>query len=344
MTSNAVPVSVVIPAHRAAPFIARAVRSVLAQPGVEVECIVVIDGLVDLTLAELECFSGLVVIVHEQALGAQRSRNAGLRAARHEVVMFLDADDEIAGPLLADAARRLEAEAADICFADCLAVGHRAGWMRLRRTGDPLLLLEDWLAHRFVPPCAVVWRRAFVERIGGWREDLIKNQDGEIIYRALLDRPRITFAAAGHGIYHDALDSSRTSKAISPAIMRNHVHIMRDLRLAARAAGALARLEGAIGRSLYSYRRRAAQHGLRAEYDALTALQVEIGVRKHFGSPLQRLAARLFGLYTIESLKRRGRSALRRMAGAPGDGAVEALAAGEPASGRSRRHPSAEER
>jgi hypothetical protein len=41
------------------------------------------------------------------------------------------------------------------------------------------LAAADWQQGRFTPPCAVLWRKTFVQKIGAWAGDLRVNQDGE---------------------------------------------------------------------------------------------------------------------------------------------------------------------
>ncbi len=85
------PVSVVIPAYNSQEFIGEAICSVLAQTLRVSEIIVVDDGSSDRT-AELAEQSGAFVIRQDHG-GISVARNAGIRAAKHEWIAFLDADD-----------------------------------------------------------------------------------------------------------------------------------------------------------------------------------------------------------------------------------------------------------
>jgi glycosyltransferase involved in cell wall biosynthesis len=91
-------VSVVIPTYNRAPLVARAIRSVLLclEPGDEV--IVVDDGSTDDTPQVVGAadapWRGVVRYIRVENGGAGRARNIGMREARHELVAFLDSDDE----------------------------------------------------------------------------------------------------------------------------------------------------------------------------------------------------------------------------------------------------------
>jgi glycosyltransferase involved in cell wall biosynthesis len=89
-------VSVIIPTHDRAPVITRAVDSVLAQEGAELEVIVVDDGSTDDTRQVIATrYSGdeRVVYLSQEQTGVAGARNAGIDRARGELVAFLDSDD-----------------------------------------------------------------------------------------------------------------------------------------------------------------------------------------------------------------------------------------------------------
>ena len=89
-------VSVVLPAYRAAKYIADALDSVLAQTFTDVEAIVVNDASPD--TAELERVlsrydARVTYVVRDTNGGPGAARNTGILAARGEYLAFLDADD-----------------------------------------------------------------------------------------------------------------------------------------------------------------------------------------------------------------------------------------------------------
>lgn len=88
-------VSVVIPAFRQAAFLAETLRSVFAQTWPRLEAIVVDDASPDETPEVIAAFDDprLVYIRHDSNRGLPESRNTGMRAARGELIAWLDADD-----------------------------------------------------------------------------------------------------------------------------------------------------------------------------------------------------------------------------------------------------------
>lgn len=87
-------VSAVIPCYQMAGFVARAVRSVLAQEGDDVEVVVCDDGSRDDPAAALREFGDRVKLVRQENRGLPAARNTGSRAATGEFLAYLDADDQ----------------------------------------------------------------------------------------------------------------------------------------------------------------------------------------------------------------------------------------------------------
>lgn len=89
-------VSVILPAHNAARFVAGAVRSVLAQTHGALELIVVDDASTDGTAAQVQAFADERVTLLRLAAngGVSAARNLALARASAPIVAFMDADDE----------------------------------------------------------------------------------------------------------------------------------------------------------------------------------------------------------------------------------------------------------
>ena len=87
-------VSVIMPMRNARPFVADALRSVLAQGGAELEVIVVDDGSTDGSGDIVRAMSDpRLRMVQGPAKGIAAAFNTGLAAARGELLARCDADD-----------------------------------------------------------------------------------------------------------------------------------------------------------------------------------------------------------------------------------------------------------
>ena len=95
------PISVVLPTWNRAHLVPKAIDSVLAQTWREFELIVVDDGSTDGTPARLAQYGDAIRVVRQENGGVATARNAGIAAARHDWVAFLDDDDEWEREMLA---------------------------------------------------------------------------------------------------------------------------------------------------------------------------------------------------------------------------------------------------
>jgi glycosyltransferase involved in cell wall biosynthesis len=205
--TNPAQISVVIPAYRAEATIRRAIDSVLAQPDVNVRIIVVVDGLFDRTAEVIADYPSDRVVVHRHEInkGAAVSRNDGLGLVDSEYVMFLDADDFIEGPLLKGLSAAMSEAGADLGFGP-MQILHETRDERERKYLPDFSSSEDvfrkWhLEGIFVTPCSVLWRAEFIRRIGSWDPELTRNDDGELVMRAILKGAKFVVSDRGCGIY-----------------------------------------------------------------------------------------------------------------------------------------------
>jgi len=89
-------VSVIMPVYNGERFIKKAIDSVLIQQ-VDFELIIIddcsTDGTADVIEATVGNRSDIIVLKNEYNMGAAKTRNRGISAARGEYIAFLDADD-----------------------------------------------------------------------------------------------------------------------------------------------------------------------------------------------------------------------------------------------------------
>lgn len=178
-------ISVVIPAYNAARYLRAAIASVLAQTFDDFECIVVDDGSTDKTADILEDLARADSRVRPRTMphgGIVAALNAGIDAARSDLIARMDADDLCAPD-------RFEKQ---ILFLrenpDCVAVGSRV--LLVDPYGSPLWETDQKLAHDEIEAAllrgnglamchpAVMMRKSSVLATGGyatqyqWVEDL----------------------------------------------------------------------------------------------------------------------------------------------------------------------------
>lgn len=211
-------VSVLVPCHNAAPWLAATLESVLAQTWPHREIIVVDDGSTDDSPAIARAYAARGVRLFTQAnVGASAARNRALREARGEYLQFLDADDLLSPGKLA-AQVSLLADRAPGTLATC-------AWGRF--TGDPASarFVDDAVFRDFSPveflvlagetgammhPSAWLVPRPVAALAGPWNEELTLNDDGEYFARVALASAGLVFAAdpAARSFYRSGLPGS----------------------------------------------------------------------------------------------------------------------------------------
>ena len=97
--------SIIIPAYNAGQFIEEAVVSILKQPFLDYEIIIVNDGSKDNTLEIINNLKNRyknIKVLDQKNSGASVARNNGLKSAAGEYIYFIDADDTLVENCLKD--------------------------------------------------------------------------------------------------------------------------------------------------------------------------------------------------------------------------------------------------
>ncbi|MEO8066915.1 MAG: glycosyltransferase family 2 protein [Flavobacteriales bacterium] len=207
----------IIPCWNVEALLPATLDSVLAQEHQNLEIIAVDDGSTDGTPAVLERYvalsGGRMQVLRQANQGACAARNAGMSKATGEWLQFMDADD-VLDP------QKLKGQVA----------------MLLGATGTPALIVGDyekimpnglllptealydkpWMAlirTRMGTTSANLWRKAEVERAGGWRIDLASSQDYELMFRLLRDGAEVLWdkRVATHVLKRTSGSISQTS-------------------------------------------------------------------------------------------------------------------------------------
>jgi hypothetical protein len=111
----------------------------------------------------------------------------------------------VEGPLLKALAERLRSSEADIGFGPMQILYQQQGRRGPRFVPDftsPEDIFRRWhLGGVYVSPCSVLWRTDFIRRIGGWDPEVTRNDDGEMVMRAILLGGKPVVSHEGNGIY-----------------------------------------------------------------------------------------------------------------------------------------------
>ena len=186
-------VSVVIPAYNVAGYIAEAIDSVLAQTFQDFEIIVVNDGSPDTEAldAVLAPYGTRVRCVRKTNGGLASARNAGIAAARSDLIAFLDGDDLWEPQCLSSQLALLELEpSAAAVFPDAVYFGETslagkrvseiAPYERGRVTIEAVLKGRSNLCYSCLARCEAI------EAAGGYDASLRRIEDWDLYLRLLL--------------------------------------------------------------------------------------------------------------------------------------------------------------
>lgn len=315
--SNAGSVSVVIPTFNRAATLGRAIDSVLNQQGIKAQVIVVDDGSTDSTTEVLDRYGDKIKVIQIENGGAPRARNHGALAAVTDYVMFLDSDDWISGDMLSALIAEARESRAKIVF----------GYVRLiekngssRMLGDHLrecdtneAVVSAWLRGKYIPPCGVLWERSTLCSIGLWQENRVRNQDGELILRALMAGVTWSLSKQGQGIYDKFCDGPHISATpfSKKGLLQERPHLERVEAWA--QANDFKQVPSALGVSAYAFARKAYQANLIDLGNSYLKYARALGFKGHIGKPGHGLVSSILGLRHKEYLWMKLKRLLKRL-------------------------------
>lgn len=152
-------VSIVMPAHNSADFIAESIRSVQAQQETNWELIVSDDGSTDATCAIVQAMQNLdrrIRLLRSPVnQGPAASRNAAIRAARGRYIAFLDSDDLWAPDKLGMQLRFMSERDLAFCYTLYAAIDETGRSTDIVK-GSSKITYEELLAHKTTIGCLTV--------------------------------------------------------------------------------------------------------------------------------------------------------------------------------------------
>jgi hypothetical protein len=179
--------SVIIPAYNGDRYIAEAIDSVLEQSyDDKYEIIVVDDGSTDNTSQMIEQYGERIHYLSQKNQGVAASRNLGLAAARGKYIAFLDQDDIFLPHKLASGDALFDRDR-DLGMID-------SGWQIVDERGIVKAAVQPWqqipslncanlLIWKPVFLGAMLFRRSWLERVGGFDTTLEQTPDVDLVMR-----------------------------------------------------------------------------------------------------------------------------------------------------------------
>lgn len=182
-------ITVIIPTYNCDRYIVEAIESVLMQEDCQYEVLVIDDGSTDSTQKVLKPFQDRIRYFKQENQGVAAARNQGIAQAKGNLVAFLDADDYFFP-------RKLAKQAAIFAENPDIGIVH-SGWQRVDSVGNklldvhpwektPELDLANWLRWKPVLPSAMMFRREWLEYVGGFDPRFPPAEDTDLVLRMAL--------------------------------------------------------------------------------------------------------------------------------------------------------------
>lgn len=250
-------VTVVIPTYRRPHLVGRAVRSVLAQDGVDFEVIVVDDEPstpCERAVREIDD-PRVAYLAHPVNRGLSAARNTGIEAAAAPYVAFLDDDDEYLPGRLRLQLDALESAPPEVGVASCYeevvsADGSRTTVRAFDLDGDVLAtLLTDDIIHAQM----LMVRRSCFDRIGLFDVSLPHHEDFDMSLRLAREFDYVTVKEPLLRMYRAdaALSKHLANRVVAlERIIEKTPEVRADAKVRARWLVKLARLRWSAGTPL----------------------------------------------------------------------------------------------
>lgn len=181
-------VSIIIPTFNRAAMIGHAIDSALRQD-TSPEIIVVDDGSTDNTASVIDGYAhDRIRYIHKEHGGVSGARNRGVREARGEFIVWLDADDQLDKEALEIYGRVLKDEPdLDILYGQWLLVDERFCEIGRRAFSEyeQSEMLPAMIHGCTVPQGGTMVRRSCFDRVGVFDEDLPYAEDYDFFARAV---------------------------------------------------------------------------------------------------------------------------------------------------------------
>lgn len=216
-------VSILIPCYNSEAFVAETLECCLKQTYKDIEVVLVDDGSKDKSYEVAKQFENEIIKVYQQPnSGACVARNLAFEKSSGDFIMYLDADDLICDSYVESLVNSLEGKEQNV-----IATGQ---WDRFRKDITEAkfpqltvyrnynkgfeLLLDLWQTGEMLACTSYLVPRCLVEKVGGWDEKILKNQDGEFFARVLINAGEIVHVPEAK-FYYRTGDYLTVSKASS---------------------------------------------------------------------------------------------------------------------------------
>lgn len=226
VTISSMLVSCIVPAYNSEKYLEETLESIFSQSYSNLEVIVVDDGSTDGSSELLGRYSGQLTLLQQKHSGPSSARNLGIKAARGDMIAFLDSDDLWEPDKISLQVKLLvENSDLDVCFTQV-----KNFWMP--EVEDLKNFYQQNSLLKIVPPyhlCSLVARASVFERVGVFNPSMTIGEDADLFKR--MKEARIDNVVIPQNLVKRRLHKNNTSINLNLIKKDTLVQIAKNSRL-----------------------------------------------------------------------------------------------------------------
>ena len=192
-TDNITPlVSICIPMYNVSEYIEETLHRILKQSYENIEIVIVDDHSTDGSYSLAKAYESDKVKVYQNIKkGGNAARNYAFEMSNGTYIKFMDADDYCSDTMVEEQLNRMIRDGTEntLIHSPLKMLDPDGSFFNPHRSIDKdyspgiELLIAIWKREGFNIPHSHLMHRNLVKKVGGWDEEIIKNQDGEFFAR-----------------------------------------------------------------------------------------------------------------------------------------------------------------
>lgn len=215
-------VSIIIPMYNSSKYIEETIQSIFFQTYNNFEIIIVDDGSEDDSIEIVKKYESFNFLIFKQPhKGACAARNLGFKHSKGKYIKFLDSDDILSSNYLQNVLSCFNSDPNCNLVTTQLKI--------FKNTIEDSFLVDSKLYKNYNTSSILVYEMAYywqslqlsswictrqlLEVSNLWNESLIRNQDGEILIRLLLNCNKVVFCKDTFTFYRNRENSLSKSKS-----------------------------------------------------------------------------------------------------------------------------------
>ncbi|PRY15752.1 glycosyl transferase family 2 [Pontibacter ummariensis] len=229
-------VSIIIPVYNSAKFLAAAVSAVQRQTYDNTEIIIIDDASTDNTYELAKTYeSETCIVLRQNKAGAATARNLGLKNATGKYVQFLDVDDFLSEEKIEQQVKALDNQESKVavCYyieffnEEELCLGNTSVDQSdfIYSSDSPADFLINLYGGNgkpnFIQTNSWLVPKALIEKVGGWRNYIWLDDDGEFFARVVLASSGVVYVPGVYNYYRRSTSESNLSNSTNKKYIQN---------------------------------------------------------------------------------------------------------------------------